>query len=62
MARAELDVDTLVRLLLVVVVVWISLEIIGELLGLFAWALGPLQPILGLVLVALVALYLTGRL
>ena len=62
MARAELDVDTLLKILLVLLVVWIALEVVGEVLGLFAWLLGPLQPLLGLVLIALIVLYLTGRL
>ena len=62
MARGELDVDTLLKVLLVLVLVWIALEIVAEILGLFAWLLGPLQPLLGLVLVALIVLYLTGRL
>ena len=31
-------------------------------LGLFAWLLGPLQPVLGLVLVVLIVLDLTDRL
>jgi len=60
--RAELDVDTLLKILLVLVVVWIALEVVGEILGLFAWLLGPLQPLLGLALVVLIVLYLTDRL
>ena len=62
MARAELDVDTLLKILLVLVVVWVGLELVGEILGLFAWLLGPLQPLLGLVLILLIVLYLTDRL
>jgi len=62
MDRADIDVDTLLKLVLALVVVWLALEVVGELLGLFAWLLGPLQPLLGLALVVLLVLYLTGRL
>lgn len=62
MDRGKLDVDTLLKILLVLVVVWIALEVVGEVLGLFAWLLGPLQPLLGLVLIILIVLYLTDRL
>lgn len=62
MDRADIDVDTLLKLVLALVVVWLALEVVGELLGLFAWLLGPLQPVLGLALVVLLVLYLTGRL
>ncbi len=62
MNRARLDVDTLLKILLVLVIVWIALEVVGEVLGLFAWLLGPLQPLLGVALVILIVLYLTGRL
>jgi hypothetical protein len=62
MDRARLDVDTLLKILLVLVIVWIALEVVGEVLGLFAWLLGPLQPLLGVALVILIVLYLTGRL
>ena len=60
--RAEIDADALLKLLLVLVIAWLALEVIGEILGLFAAVLGPLQPLLGLVLVVLIVLYLTDRL
>jgi len=62
MDRADIDVDTLLKVLLALLVVWIGLEVVEGVLGLFAWLLGPLQPLLGLVLVILIVLYLTGRL
>lgn len=62
MSRGNIDVDTLLKILLVLVIAWILLEVVGEVLGLFAWLLGPLQPILGLVLVVLIVLSLTDRL
>ena len=62
MDRAAIDVDTLLKVLLVLVIVWIGLEVVGELLGLLGWLLGPLQPLLGIVIIILIILYLTGRL
>lgn len=62
MSRGTIDVDTLLKILLVLVIVWIGLEVVGEFLGLLGWLLGPLQPLLGLVLVVLIILYLTDRL
>ncbi|WP_254272798.1 DUF7554 family protein [Haloarcula marina] len=62
MDRGDIEVETLLKVLLVLVVVWIALEVVGEILGIFAWLLGPLQPLLGLALVVLIVLYLTGRL
>jgi len=62
MERAKLDVDTLLKIVLVLIVVWIGLEVIGELLGILGWLLGPLQPLLGIVLIILIVLWLTGRL
>jgi len=60
--RAEIDADALLKLLLVLVIAWLALEVVGEILGLFAAVLGAAQPLLGLVLVVLIVLYLTGRL
>ena len=62
MNRGKIDVDTLLKILLVLILVWIGLEIVGEVLGLFAAILGPLQPLLGLLLVALIVLYLLDKL
>ncbi|WP_439028053.1 DUF7554 family protein [Haloarchaeobius sp. DT45] len=58
--RADLDVESLLGIVLVVV--WIALEIVGELLGLFGWLLGPFKPLLGLAIIALIVLWLTDRL
>jgi hypothetical protein len=59
--RAKLDVDTLLKIVLVLVVVWLALEILGEILGLFAFILGPLSSLLGLVVIVLIILYLLDR-
>ena len=57
-----MDTDGLVRLLLVLAVVWVALEVVGELLGLLLGPLVFLRPLLGLVLLAVVGLWLYRRL
>ena len=60
--RAGIEVEDLLKIVLVLVVVWIVLEIVGTIIGTIGWLLGPLQPILGLVVVALIVLWLLDRL
>ena len=60
--RAALDTDSLVRILLVLVVVWLGLEVLEEALGLLLGPFSALEPLLGLVVLVLLLLYLTGRL
>ena len=57
----NLDVEDLLKIVLVLVLVWIVIEIISEVLGLFAWLLGPFRPLLGLVIVVLIVLWLLDR-
>ncbi|MFB6201591.1 MAG: hypothetical protein ABEI98_06240 [Halorhabdus sp.] len=57
----SLDVEDLLKIILVLVVVWIVIEIISEVLGWFVWLLGPFRPLLGLIIVALIALWLLDR-
>ncbi|KTG29258.1 DUF7554 family protein [Haloferax profundi] len=58
---ARIDVDDLLKLVLVLVLIWLVLEIIGEILGLFTALLGPFRPLLGLVVAALIVLWLLDR-
>lgn len=60
-SRAGIEVETLLKIVLVLVVVWIVLEIVGEILGILGAILGPLRPILGLVVLALIVLWLLDR-
>ncbi|MDS0296042.1 DUF7554 family protein [Halogeometricum luteum] len=60
-ARGKLDVEDLLRLVLVLVVVWLVLEIVGGVLGILAGLLGPLRPLLGIAVVALIVLWLLDR-
>jgi hypothetical protein len=59
--RAKLDVEDLLKIVLVLVVVWLVLEVIGEILGFVGWLLGPLRPLIGLVVIVLIALWLLDR-
>jgi hypothetical protein len=59
--RAKLEADSLIRIVLVLVLIWVALEIVGEILDIFSWLLGPLQPLLGLALIALIVLWLLDR-
>ncbi|WP_323677786.1 hypothetical protein [Halorubellus sp. PRR65] len=60
--HAGIEVEDLLKIVLVLVVVWIVLEILGMILGTIGWLLGPLQPLLGLVILALIVLWLLDRL
>lgn len=60
--RAGIDVDTLLKVILVLVIVWIALEILGELVQTSLALLGPFRPLLGLVIVVLIILWLLDRL
>ncbi|WP_136592428.1 DUF7554 family protein [Salinigranum halophilum] len=55
--RASIDVEDLLKLVLGLVVVWLVLEVVGEVVGLFTTLLGPLRPLLGIAIVALIALW-----
>ncbi|WP_302082078.1 DUF7554 family protein [Salinibaculum rarum] len=59
--RADIDVDTLLKVVLVLAVVWLILEVLGELLGALAWLLAPLPKLFGLALIVLIVLYLFDR-
>lgn len=56
--RAAIEVETLLKVILVLVVVWLALEIIG---GVIRFVLGPLPEIVGLVIVVLIVLWLLDR-
>ena len=60
--RGKMDVESLLRIILILVVIWIILEVVGGILGILGELLGPLRPLLGLLVVALLVLWLTDRL
>ena len=59
--RAKLEVEDLLKVVLVLVVIWLVLEVVGGILGILAELLGPLRPLLGLAVVALIVLWLLDR-
>jgi hypothetical protein len=56
-----LDADDVLKIVLVLVVVWLILEIVGEVIGIFAGLLGPFRPLLGLIVLAVIVLWLLDR-
>ncbi|MFD1633272.1 DUF7554 family protein [Haloplanus ruber] len=61
MNRALLDVEDLLKLVLVLVLVWLVLRVIGEAFDIFFGLLGFLPDLLGLVVVVLIVLWLLDR-
>lgn len=59
--RGEIDVETLLKVLLVLAVVWLGLEILGAFLQTLRFLLEALPKLIGLVLIALIVLYLLDR-
>ncbi|MFB6219637.1 MAG: hypothetical protein ABEH77_10780 [Halobacteriaceae archaeon] len=59
--RAELEVEDLLKIVLALALVWLVLEILDTVLGLALALLGPLRPLVGVVLVVLVVLWLVDR-
>ena len=62
MDRGDVDADTLLKVVLVLVVIWLGLEVIDAVLDIALGLLGPLRPLVGLVVLALIVLYLLDRL
>jgi len=60
--RASIEAESLLRIVLALVVVWLVLEVVGEILELFTFVVGLIRPLLGLLVLALIALWLFDRL
>lgn len=58
---AAIDIDDFLKIILVLVVIWLVIEIAEEILSLTFWILGPLRPLLGLIVLALIVLWLWDR-
>ncbi|MEF8850941.1 MAG: hypothetical protein V5A44_11800 [Haloarculaceae archaeon] len=56
--RGDIDVDTLLKVVLVLVVVWIGLEILESVVDL---VFGPFKSVFGLIAVVLILLWLLDR-
>jgi hypothetical protein len=59
--RAAVEVEDLLKVVLVLVVVWLALEIVEGFLGVLGWLFGPLRGLLGLVVLLLIVLWLLDR-
>lgn len=57
MNRAKLDVEGLLKIILVLVVVWLVLQIVLEAVGFLLSPFGPLSNVIGLIIVVLIILY-----
>lgn len=56
--RADIEVETLLKIVLALVVVWLGLEVLDLLIDI---VLGPFQSLFGLVIVVLIILWLLDR-
>jgi hypothetical protein len=60
-ARAALDTDSLLGIVLVLVVVWLGLKVVGFALGAFAALLEIAETVVGVVVVVLIVVWLLDR-
>lgn len=51
--------NSLLKIILLLVLVWVALDLLGEIVGTLA---GPFDGIIGLLIIALIALFLLDRL
>ena len=56
--RGDIEVETLLKIVLVLVVVWIGIEILDAVIDI---VFGPFKSIFGLIIVALILLWLLDR-
>ena len=56
--RADIEVETLLKIVLVLVVVWLGLEVLDSFIDIL---IGPLKPVVGLAIIALIVLWLVDR-
>lgn len=62
MSRAAVEVEDLLKVVLVLVVVWLALEIVGEVFDLFVGLLNLFPTVIGVLIVVLIVLWLFDRL
>ncbi|AXG05566.1 hypothetical protein DU500_03455 [Haloplanus rubicundus] len=61
MSRAAVEVEDLLKVVLVLVVVWLALEIVGEVFDLFVGLLNLFPTVIGVLIVVLIVLWLLDR-
>lgn len=59
--RAAIDVEDLLKIILILVIIWIALEIVGQLVETGLDLLGPFRPLIGLLILVLIVLWLIDR-
>jgi len=59
--RGKIDVETLLQIILVLILVWLALEVLDLVFGLLGAVLGPFTNIFGLIIAALIVLWLLDR-
>ena len=59
--RGDVEVETLLKVVLGLVILVLVLEVVGEILEFGFWLLGPLRPLLWLAIVVLIVLWLVDR-
>lgn len=59
--RAEIDVEDLLKIVLVLVIAWLALEVVGTVLRLTLWVFDLLPEAIGAVVVVLIVLWLLDR-
>jgi hypothetical protein len=58
----DIDTDTLLKVILVLVVVWLALEVLEAFVDVLQFILVPLPKLLGVAIIVLIVLYLLDRL
>ena len=58
----DIDTDTLLKVILVLVVVWLVLEVLEAFVDVLQFVLVPLPKLLGVAIIILIVLYLLDRL
>lgn len=59
--RGEIEVETLLKVLLVLAVVWLALEVLDVFVETLQFILSPLPKLIGLAVIVLIVLYLLDR-
>ncbi len=56
-----MDVEDLLKIVLVLVIVWLALEVVGTVLRMTLWVFGVLPEVIGAVVIVLIVLWLLDR-
>lgn len=59
--RGKIEIETLLKVLLVLAVIWLALEILEVFVETLQFILAPLPKVFGVVLIVLIVLYLLDR-